>query len=94
MNTHIGDKIFQNTPRRVAKFRENRPRDIEKSVVGKKIKHGQNITVFAIAIAIAGDCKNCDPSKGRHGPSSPMIGLNTPLAKKTQTQRRAIVLQP
>jgi len=46
MNTHIGDKIFQNTPRRVAKFRENRSRDVEKSVVGKKTKHGQNITVF------------------------------------------------
>jgi len=44
MNTHIGDKIFQNTPRRVAKFRKNRPRDVEKSVLGKKIKHGQNIT--------------------------------------------------
>ena len=44
--TYTGDKIFQNTPRRVAKFRENRPKDVEKSVVGKKIKHGQNITVF------------------------------------------------
>jgi len=57
MNTHIGDKIFQETPRRVAKFCKNRPRDVEKSVVGKKIKqHDQNITVFAIANAIAGDC--------------------------------------
>ena len=48
MNTHIGDKIFQDTPRRVAKFRENRPVDAEKSVVVIKIKHGQNInlTVF------------------------------------------------
>ena len=36
MNTHIRDKIFQDpdTLRCVAKFRENRPRD----VVGKKIK--------------------------------------------------------
>jgi len=25
MNTHIGDKIYQNTPSRVAKFRKNRP---------------------------------------------------------------------
>jgi len=58
MSTHVGEKIFQNTPRRVAKFRENRPRDVEKSMVGKKIKHGQNITVFAIAIAIADDCNN------------------------------------
>jgi len=32
----IGDKIFQDTPRRMAKFRENRPRDVEKSVVGKR----------------------------------------------------------
>ena len=35
MNTPIGDKLFQNIPRRVAKFRENRPRDVEKSVDGK-----------------------------------------------------------
>jgi len=38
MNSHIGDKIFQNTPRRAAKFRENRPRDVEKYVARKKIK--------------------------------------------------------
>jgi len=44
MNTRIGDKIFQDTPRRVAKFRENRLR--RKNCGGKKIKHGQNITVF------------------------------------------------
>jgi len=36
MNTHTGDKIFQDTPRRVAKFRENRPRDVENCVVAKK----------------------------------------------------------
>ena len=35
MNTRIGDKLFQDIPRRVAKFRENRPRDVEKSVDGK-----------------------------------------------------------
>jgi len=29
MNTPIGDKLFQNIPRRVEKFRENRPRDVE-----------------------------------------------------------------
>ena len=46
MNIHIGDKIFQDTSRRVAKFRENRPTVVEKFVVGKKIKLGQNITVF------------------------------------------------
>ena len=34
-NTPIGDKLFQ-IPRRVAKFRENRPRDIENLVDGKK----------------------------------------------------------
>ena len=37
MNIPIGDKLFQNIPRRVAKFRENRPRDVEKSVDGKKL---------------------------------------------------------
>jgi len=36
MNTPIGDKLFQGIPRRVAKFREYRPRDVEKSVVGEK----------------------------------------------------------
>jgi len=35
MNTRIGDKPFQDRPRRVAKFRENRPRDIENSLDGK-----------------------------------------------------------
>ena len=35
MNTPIGDKLFQNIPRHVAKFRENRPKDVEKSVDGK-----------------------------------------------------------
>jgi len=38
MNTHIGGEIFQDTWRRVAKFHENRPRDVKKYVVGKKIK--------------------------------------------------------
>jgi len=32
MDTHIGDKMFQDTPRRVAKlFGENRLRGVEKS---------------------------------------------------------------
>jgi len=35
MNTHIGDKMFQRTMRRVAKFRETRPRDVKTSAVGK-----------------------------------------------------------
>jgi len=39
MNTPIGDKLFQDIPRRVAKFRENRSRDVEKSVDGKKEKN-------------------------------------------------------
>jgi len=37
MNTPIGDKLFQDIPRRVAKFRENRPSDVEKSVNEKKL---------------------------------------------------------
>jgi len=32
MNTPIGNKLFQDIPRRVGKFRENWPRDVEKSV--------------------------------------------------------------
>ena len=38
MNTPIGDRLFQNIPRCVARFRENQPRDVEKSVDGKKKK--------------------------------------------------------
>jgi len=38
MNTPIGDKLFQDIPRRVTMFRENRPRDVEKWVDGKKEK--------------------------------------------------------
>jgi len=34
MNTHVGDKIFADTQR----LRENRPRAVEKSVVGKEKK--------------------------------------------------------
>jgi len=37
MNTPIKDKLFQDIPHRVAKLRENRPRDDEKSVDGKKL---------------------------------------------------------
>ena len=32
---NIGDRLFQDILPRVAKFRENRPRDVEKSVDGK-----------------------------------------------------------
>jgi len=45
-NTHIGDKIFQNTTRRVAKFRGNRPMMLKNLWWEKKIKHSENITVF------------------------------------------------
>jgi len=37
MNTPIGDKLFQDIPRRVANFRKNRPRDVENLLDGKKI---------------------------------------------------------
>jgi len=39
MNTPIGDRLFQNTPRRVAKFRENYPRDVEKLMDEKDINN-------------------------------------------------------
>jgi len=40
MNTPIGGKLFQDIPHRVARFRENRPRDVENSIDGKeKIKN-------------------------------------------------------
>ena len=35
-NTPAGDKLFQHMPRRVVKFRENWPRDVENLVDGKK----------------------------------------------------------
>ena len=43
MNTPIGDKLFQDIPRRVANFRENRPRDVENLVDGKKINNTTKI---------------------------------------------------
>jgi len=58
MITHIGDKIFQDTPRRVAKFRENRPRDVEKSVVGTKDKTRPKYNSLPLSLErYAGDCK-------------------------------------
>jgi len=36
MNTHMGHNQFQNVPRRVAKFRKNRFRDVEKRVGEKE----------------------------------------------------------
>jgi len=41
MNTPIGGRLFQDIPRRVANFRKNRTRNVEKSVEGKK---GKNYT--------------------------------------------------
>jgi len=38
MNTSIGDRLFQDIPHCVTKFRENWPRDIGKSVAEKKKK--------------------------------------------------------
>ena len=57
MNTPIGDKLFQNTSRRVAKFRENRPRDVEKSVDGKNntTKIEQSSLSLATVISSATD---------------------------------------
>jgi len=39
MNTPIADKLSQNISRLVAKFRENRSRDVEKSMDGKILKN-------------------------------------------------------
>ena len=36
MKTPIGDELFQDIPRRVANFHQNRPRDVENLVDGKK----------------------------------------------------------
>jgi len=58
MSTHIGDKIFQNIPRRVAMFRENRPREyrnVEKSVVGKITRPKYNSLPLSLE-RYAGDC--------------------------------------
>jgi len=42
MNTRIGNKLFQDIPRRVAKFRENQLRDVEKSVDEKRTRMWAN----------------------------------------------------
>ena len=53
MNTPIGDRLFQDIPRRVEKFRENRPRDVEKSLDGKKEKN-ITTTITQQSSAVAG----------------------------------------
>jgi len=61
MNTYIWDKIFQDTPRRVAKFCENRPRDVEKSVVGNLKKKKTRPKYNSLPLSLeryAGDCNN------------------------------------
>ena len=45
MNTPIGDKLFQDIPRRVANFRENRPRDVENLVDGIKLKKTRMLAI-------------------------------------------------
>jgi len=58
MNTHTGDKIFQNTRRRVAKFRKNQPRDVKKSVVRKKDKTQPKYNSLPLSLErYTGDCK-------------------------------------
>ena len=53
MNTPIGDKLFQDIPRRVAKFRENRPKDVENLVDGKKITRMLAINVSIPNLTVA-----------------------------------------
>jgi len=43
MNSPIGDILFRDIPRCVAKFRENRSRDVEKSVERKRINHNTTV---------------------------------------------------
>ena len=49
MNTPIGDRLFQDIPRRVAKFRENRLRDVEMSVDGKNTNKTKKLEMWASA---------------------------------------------
>jgi len=60
VNTPIEDKLFQDISRRVAKFRENRPSDVENSVDGKeKIKkklHCVSKNVPPLQLAIIFTC--------------------------------------
>ena len=60
MNTHIGDKIFHNTPRRVAKFRKNRSRDVEKIwlEIKKKIKRPKYNSLPLSLERYVDDCNN------------------------------------
>jgi len=55
--TAIGHNQFQNIPRRVAEFREDRFRDVEKSVDGKKIKTSVKYNSVPVSLKrYAGDC--------------------------------------
>jgi len=63
MNTHIGHEIFQNIPRRAAKFCKNQPRDVEKSVVGnKKITRQKHNSLPLLLQQYVGDCNQTEVS--------------------------------
>jgi len=55
--TAMGHNQFQNIPRRVAEFHENRSRDVEKPVDGKKIKTSVKHNSVPLSLKrYAGDC--------------------------------------
>jgi len=69
MNIPVGDKLFQNIPRRVEQFRENRPRNDEKSVDGKKkkLECGPRPNVMAALPHIGGAlCSTLQSLAGAH----------------------------
>jgi len=66
MNTHIGDKIFQDTSRCVAKFRENRP-GTSKYLWRKKDKTRPKYNSRPTPLSLkryAGDCKKISVTFG------------------------------
>jgi len=103
MNTRIGYKIFQHIPRCVAKFRENRPRDVEKSVYRKKkTKHGQNVDYqllyiyYSLPLSLeryVGDCNtrlSWRRGTARRPASIEILLPAAQLYEKSHTERLAI----
>jgi len=66
MNTHTSNKIFQNISLRVAKFRENRARNVDKSVLKKQVTRPKYSSLPLSLQRYSGDCKS-NASHGRDG---------------------------
>jgi len=82
MKTPVGDNLFQESGHtascgKVSRKSAKGPRKIGGRKKNKKnITYDQNITVFAITIAIAGDCNQLRCNTGKSGPMNLLLAGN------------------